>query len=146
MLFRFDEIDRAFGWMNAVHHQLDRMLAQGGLADLPRADHQGRVTVEETEGDFWLRADLPGVRAEDVDLQLDGDVLTLSARRAVEQPEGHRVHMQERRPFEFTRALKLPGAVDADAVKATFDAGVLTIRLGKRPVVQPRAITVNVAR
>ncbi|MEZ4469247.1 MAG: Hsp20/alpha crystallin family protein [bacterium] len=146
MLFRFDEIDRAFGWMNAVHHQLDRLMAQGGLTDAPRAEHLGRVSVEETESDFWLRADLPGVKADDVDLQLEGDVLTLSARRGIDLPEGHRVHLQERRPFEFTRSLKLPGAVNADAVKATFDAGVLTIRLGKRPVAQPRAISVQVAQ
>lgn len=145
MLFRFDEIDRAFGWVNDLHRHLDRALAQGGLNDVPRAEGLGFLATHETEGDVFLRADLPGVKQADVDIQLEGDVLTLSARRAVTVPEGYRPHLQERRPFEFTRSLKLPAQVDPDKVKATFEAGVLTLRLGKRPAEKPRAITVQVA-
>jgi HSP20 family protein len=141
MLFRFDEIDRAFGWVNDMHRQLDHLLARGGLTDVPRAE--GFLATHETEGDVFLRADLPGVKPEDVDVQLEGDVLTLTARRQVVIPEGFRTHLQERRPFEFTRSLKLPAQVDPEKVKATFEAGVLTLRLGKRPVEKPRSISIQ---
>ena len=60
-------------------------------------------------------------------------------------PEGYRTHLQERRAFEFTRSLKLPAQVDPEKVKATFEAGVLTLRLGKRPAEKPRAISVKAA-
>lgn len=143
MLFRFDELDRAFHWVNDLHRQLDHVLARGGLVDVPRADGLGFLATHETENDVFLRADLPGVKADDVELNLEGDVLTLTARRRVTVPEGFRTHLQERRPFEFTRALKLPAQVDPEKVKATFDAGVLTVRLGKRPAEKPRAISVR---
>lgn len=143
MLFRFDEIDRAFGWVNDMHRQLDHLLARGGLTDVPRAEGLGFLSTHETEGDVFLRADLPGVKPADVDVQLEGDVLTLTARREVKLPEGYRTHLQERRAFEFTRSLKLPAKVDPEKVKATFEAGVLTVRLGKRPVEKPRAISIQ---
>lgn len=143
MIFRFDELDRAFGWADQLHRQLDHFLGHLGVNDVPRAEHGGMIDWRETEEDIWLRADLPGVAPGDVDLEVDGRTLTLSAKRAITLPEGFRAHLTERRPFEFTRSVKLPPSVDADKVKATFEHGVLTVRLGKSAPQQARQITVN---
>ena len=143
MIFRFDELDRTFGWADQLHRQLDRVLNQVGVTDAPRAEHGGALSWRETEEDVWLRADLPGVAPDDVELEIQGQALTLSATRTLNPPEGHRVHLDERRPFEFTRTVKLPSSVDADKVKATFEHGVLTVRLGKHMAQQPRQISVD---
>lgn len=143
MIFRFDELDRSFGWADQLHRQLDRLLGQVGVNDVPRAEHNGWLNWRETEQDVWLRADLPGVDPDDVELEVQGQALTLSAKRTLMPPEGHRVHLDERRPFEFSRSVKLPASVDADKVKATFDHGVLTVRLGKHAPQQPRQVTVE---
>lgn len=143
MIFRLDELDRAFGWADQMHRQLDRWLGQLGVSDMPRAEHGGMMDWRETEQDIWLRADMPGVNPDDVALEIEGRTLTLSARRALTPPEGHRAHLQERRPFEFTRSVKLPLSIDADKVKANFEHGVLTIRLGKTAPQTPRQITVS---
>lgn len=143
MIFRFDELDRSMGWADQFHRHLDRLLGQMGVADVPRAEHNGWLNWRETEEDVWLRADLPGVEPDDVELEVQGQALTLSARRTLTPPEDHRVHGNERRPFEFTRSIKLPGSVDADKVKATFEHGVLTVRLGKHAPQQPRQVQVE---
>lgn len=143
MIFRLDELDRAFNWADQLHRQLDRWLGHVGVNDVPRAEHGGMIDWRETDEDIWLRADLPGVAPDDVSLEVHGRALTLSAKRHVAVPEGYRAHMTERRPFEFTRSVKLPPSVDADKVKATFEQGVLTVRLGKSAPQQPRQITVN---
>jgi HSP20 family protein len=143
MFFRFDELDRSFGWADQLHRQLDRWLGQVGVADIPRAEHGGAFDWRETESDIWLRADLPGVVPDSVVLEVQGRAMTLSAKRALTPPEGYRAHLNERRGFEFTRSVKLPASVDTDKVKASFDNGVLTVRLGKHAPQQPRQITVK---
>ena len=143
MIFRFDELDRSFGWADQLHRQLDRLLGQVGVTDVPRAEHNGWLNWRETAQDVWLRADLPGVDPADVELEVQGQALTLSAKRTLTPPQEHRVHLDERRPFEFSRSVKLPASVDADKVKATFAHGVLTVRLGKHAPQQPRHVTVE---
>lgn len=73
---------------------------------------------------------------------MQGQALTLSAKRTLTPPEAHRVHLDERRSFEFARSIKLPARVDDDKVKPTFEHGVLAVRLGKHAPQQPRQISV----
>lgn len=144
MLFRFDDLDRTFDFMNGLHRRLDQALAQVGVADVPRAEHFGWAKLSQREDTLVLRADLPGVRDHALELSLQEDVLTLTAERAVSVPEGfEKVHAQERRPFKFTRSFSLPCRVDPEKVAARLSNGVLEVTLHKAEAIKPRQITVQ---
>jgi HSP20 family molecular chaperone IbpA len=102
--------------------------------------------VAETDGDYWITAELPGVPLENVTLELEADVLTLSAVKRPIEEAGPRNHQHvERRYGTFSRAFRLPETVNKDEVQATMKDGVLTVRLPKAEQARPRQIPVRVA-
>ena len=113
-------------------------LFQGGSDFTPRFD------VKETKSAFIIKADLPGVNDEDVDVSVTGRQLTISGHREHERREdGDQFFALERSSGTFARSFLLPDVVDADAVKADLKNGVLTLEIPKRPEAQPRKITVG---
>ena len=93
-----------------------------------------------------VRAALPGVAAEDLDVQVHRNVLTLSGKRHPEEPaEGEEVLLAERWSGEFSRSLQLPFSVEPEAVEATFRDGLLELRLARPTSDQPRRIAVQTA-
>lgn len=100
--------------------------------------------VAETDSEYWIAAELPGVSLENVKLSIEGDVLTLSVDKRPGQDDRNYHHV-ERRYGTFTRAFRLPKAVERDAVQATMKDGVLSIRLPKAEHAQPRRIPVRVS-
>lgn len=139
MLFRFDDFDRAFDMMSRLHRRFDRTLDEGSAS----ARTGGWLDLEETADALVLRADLPGVREDDLEVTLKDEVLTLSATRTVEPIANHRVHLAERQSYRFTRSFALPRRVDAERVKAQLNDGVLTVKLAKAEAIKPRQITVT---
>jgi HSP20 family protein len=105
--------------------------ARRGLGAMPRLD------VRETEQELCVAAELPGVKSADVDLRLDGDVLTISGEKKTERDEQNEsVHLTERSYGRFERTVQLPFAPDPEQVRAEFEDGVLNVHLQKRPDVQ----------
>jgi HSP20 family protein len=103
------------------------------------------MDLVETDDHFVLRADLPGLSEEDVNIEVEDRVLTISGERKAEHEvskEGY--HRVERAFGSFSRALTLPEGVDADAVAATFDRGVLEVRIPKPEQRKPRKVTIGV--
>jgi HSP20 family protein len=98
------------------------------------------------EGDeYVLRADLPGVREEDVKVELDDDVLTISGERRSEHEERRDgYHRIERASGSFSRSLTVPDGVDAERVQARFDNGVLEVRVPKPEQRKPRRVAISV--
>lgn len=144
MLFRFDDLDRSFDFINQLQRRLDSALAQVGVTDVPRAEHSGWADLENTETELVLRADLPGVTDEGMELSLHDEVLTLTAQRAVRRPEGYdKVHVNERRAFKFTRSFSLPARVDPERVGARLVNGILTVRMAKTEALKPRQISIS---
>ena len=95
---------------------------------------------------FTLQVDLPGVKAEDIDVTLEKGVLTLRGRRALtarDEKAGYR--RVERVAGEFFRRFSLPDTTHAQAVKARFRDGVLEVTIPKQAQVQPRKVTVEAA-
>lgn len=90
------------------------------------------IDLYETEDSFILEADLPGVKAEDVKIEVvDGD-LVLQGGRTLEQQETHgKFHTMERSSGYFVRQMKLPGSVNKETIKAEFKDGVLRVILPK---------------
>jgi HSP20 family protein len=92
------------------------------------------MDVSETEKEFRVRAELPGVSEDDIDVRLDNDVLTIRGEKKFERSEGGEkedFHFVERSYGTFQRSLRLPSSVDSEQVKADFRDGVLTITLPK---------------
>jgi len=103
------------------------------------------MDLVETEDAFMLRADLPGLDAGDVHIEVEDRVLTLSGERKTEQDEKHQGYYRVERGFgSFQRSLTLPEGVDADQVSADFDKGVLEIRIPKPEQRRPRRVQIGV--
>lgn len=102
------------------------------------------MDLVETEEHFVLRADLPGVSEEDVKIELDDQVLTISGERKSDHETRKEGFYRVERAFgAFSRSLTLPQGVDADAVSASFNQGVLEVRIPKPEQAKPRRITIN---
>lgn len=103
------------------------------------------LDVLQEDGDILVRAELPGVKLEDVDITLQNGVLTISGeRRAEDQREGSGYYVRERRYGSFRRSMTLPQGVDESKISARFDGGVLEVRVsGAAAVQEPRRIQIE---
>jgi HSP20 family protein len=100
--------------------------------------------VETTES-FVLRADLPGLTEADVSIELEENVLTVSGERKAEHEETKEGFYRMERSFgQFRRSLTLPEGVDAEKIAATFDKGVLEVRIPKPEERKPRRVAIQV--
>ena len=109
------------------------------------ADWIPMVDVVETEGEFLLHAELPGVEKKDVKLSIERGVLTLAGQR--DQPKedkGRRYHRVERTYGRFARSYTMPELVDEQKLTAEFRNGVLTVHLPKSEKAKPKSIEVQV--
>ena len=103
------------------------------------------MDLVETEEHFVLRADLPGLSEEDVSIELEDNVLTVSGERRAEHEEKKEGFYRVERSFgQFRRSLTLPEGVDADKIAATFDKGVLEVRIPKPEERKPRKVAIQV--
>lgn len=104
------------------------------------------VDVTETENEYHVVADLPGVKKEDLDVTIQDGVLTINAESKYEKEERKegRLLRQERRYGKFVRSMRLGTDVDADKIKAEYKDGVLDLHLPKHEQVKPKKIDVSV--
>jgi HSP20 family protein len=117
----------------------------GALADAPPARTvtvTPRVDVLETEDEFLVLADMPGVKSEDVDVRFEKGELTLHGRRAASHP-GKEASLREYEATNYFRTFAVNETVAADKITAELKAGVLTVHLPKTEAVKPRKITVR---
>ena len=103
------------------------------------------MDLVETENAFLLKADLPGLSESDVKIELDDNVLTISGERKSEHQDRKAGYYRVERSYgSFRRSLALPEGVEADAVKATFENGVLEVTVPKPAQAQPRRVQITV--
>jgi HSP20 family protein len=103
------------------------------------------MDLVETADQFVLRADLPGLGEEDVSIEVEDNVLTVSGERKAEHEQSKEGYHRVERAFgAFSRSLTLPEGVDAESVAASFDRGVLEIRIPKPEQRKPRKISIGV--
>ena len=114
---------------------------RGELYNAPRLS----VDVAEKNGAYVVTADLPGVKKEDIRVDIDGAQVTLSAevKREQEAKEGERVLHTERSYGKTTRSFTLPVELDEGKAEAKFRDGVLELRLPKKAAAERRAITIQ---
>ncbi len=102
------------------------------------------IDVRETENEFVVQASLPGVKPEDVQITVQGDVLTIRAEtKAQEEKKGENWLLRERRSGSYQRSIGLSAPVNADRSSARFDHGVLTLTLPKAEEAKPKQIKVG---
>ena len=120
--------------------------------DLARNVHASRVSsavvpamdLREDGQAFVVEIDLPGVRASDLTVSVDGDQVRVEAlSKRAEAAEGTRTHRAERHVGQYRRAFRVPPTVDTGKVDAKLTDGVLTLTLGKREEVKPRSISIS---
>jgi HSP20 family protein len=102
--------------------------------------------MDLVEGDdhFVLKADLPGLDEDDVSIEIQDNTLTVSGERKAEHETRERGWYRVERSFgRFSRSLTLPEGVDADAVSAEFDKGVLSVRIPKPEERKPRRVSIQ---
>jgi len=102
------------------------------------------INVTEDQDHYYVRAELPGLRAEDLDISVTGNRLALSGNREIagEAAEA-KYHRREREGGKFSRAIELPEPMDSDKAAAKMKNGVLTVTLPKAESAKPRQIKVK---
>jgi HSP20 family protein len=100
--------------------------------------------VKETKDSYVFKADLPGVKQEDLNISLTGNRLTISGQRNEEKKDEGETHFVYERSFgSFSRSFSLPEGIDAEHVQADLKDGVLNVVVPKKPEVQPKRILIK---
>lgn len=138
---------RAFEEFDRMRHQMDRFasgLNTGVEADIQKAGVFPALNLTEDDQNYFIRAELPGVASDDLDIQATGKNISISGVRKIPpEAEGARYHRREREAGKFARVFTLPGIVEADNIKAAFSDGVLKISIPKAEESKPRKISIS---
>ena len=102
------------------------------------------INLTEGKDNYYVRAELPGVKGDELDIQVTANNLAISGERKIAaEEEGARYHRREREAGTFSRMIGLPGEVDTDKVDAKLENGILTIVISKAEIAKPKQITVK---
>ena len=123
----------------AFESEMDRLFASalGDLTSVPTG--QFPVDLYEDKDNTYLRAELPGVNREDINVEMVDGYLTVNASRKTPAAEG-----QPEQSSSFSRSVRVPDEVQANQVSAAYENGVLTVTLPKREEAKPKKVTVAV--
>ena len=132
----------------SLKDEMDRLFEDFFGANFLAAPWMGEwipaLDISETQNQVVVRAEVPGINPKDIDISLSGDVLTLKGEKKAEREEkGKNYHLVERSYGSFSRSLRLPAAVDADKIEATYKDGILIIACPKKEKVKPKVIEVK---
>lgn len=135
-----------------LSNRLSRLLNDGlgnldwQFRDSASASWVPAVDIFEEADGIRITAEIPGVKPENVQISLENNVLTIhGSKQQLAEERTERVHRYERTYGEFDRSFTLPATVDANAIKASYEHGVLTVTLPKVEKAKPRQIEVQVA-
>lgn len=126
--------------MERLQKQFNRLFDENwrGAAEFPP------INVWTNQDSATITAEVPGLAADDIEISVVNDTLTLRGKREPEQlAEGHKLHRRERGFGEFSRTVQLPFRVDAEKVEAVFKKGILHITLPRTEQDKPRKIAVR---
>ena len=146
MFARLSDMDRLFGTMNLLQRRLDNMYkgysgTPGYRWDLEEA--APRTNLYENQDHFEIRAEVPGLRQEDLSVKIQGNYLEITGTRGSDAPEGFKTHKAERGTGAFSRSFTLPSDVDSAKTEATLKGGILYLVLPKSEAAKPKKIVVG---
>jgi len=135
----FEELER-------MRRDMDK-LSEGLMGPLSREPMAGvfpLVNVTEDTDSYYVRAELPGIKADELDISFTGNSLTISGERTIPaENEKARYHRKERESGKFSRVISVPSLVNASKVEAHCAHGILTVILPKAEESKPRQISVK---
>ena len=141
------------GWQNPFE-EMGRMVEQMDVLTKAMLGRPGMrlsptrvfptVNITEDKDNFFVRAELPGIKSDEIDVMVNGRNLTITGERKIQfEGENAKYHRREREAGKFSRVIGLPGDIDADKVDAKMVNGVLTVIISKSETSRPKQITVN---
>jgi HSP20 family protein len=120
--------------------------SEGRDESLTTSSFAPAVDVYEDEHDITLKIEVPGIDEKDIDVRIENNTLTVHGERKIEKEEKEENYRRiERQYGSFTRTFTLPNTVDSDSVSATYEKGVLKVKLAKKAEAKPKQIKVNVS-
>lgn len=137
-----------FGEMARMRNEIDRLFEDAFNAPVGKWERNAvwgfPLDVTENDETFTVKAAVPGMNPDDLDITLSDNVLTIKGETSSEKTrEDEKVHLQERRFGSFMRSISLPTPVEPDNVAATYENGVLTLNIPKAEAVKPKRIAVK---
>jgi HSP20 family protein len=142
MITRWDP----FREMLTMRRAMDRLM-ENSMKDqdeLPQADWSLALDVVENEDAYVIKASVPGVHPDDIEVTYNKGMLTIRGQVKDEsEREQGQYHLRERRFGTFTRSINLPSAIKAEAISAEYKDGILTLQLPKMEEVKPKRIQIN---
>ena len=142
MLTRYDP----FREMLAVRNTMERLIdsAVTGTSTLQPATLGLALDIAESENEYVVKASLPGINLNDLEITYANNTLTIKGEVREEQElEEARYHLRERCYGSFARSITLPAGVESDKIEANYEAGVLTLRLPKAEEIKPKKIAIK---
>ena len=139
-----------FREFNTLQDRMNRLFRdsygnEGREESLTTSTFAPPVDVYEDEHNITLKIEVPGIEEKDIDVRLENNTLTVHGERKFEKEEKEENYRRVERQYgSFTRSFTLPNVVDAENVSATYDKGVLKIKLAKKAEAKPKQIKVNV--
>jgi HSP20 family protein len=116
----------------------------GGTHPMPSAGVFPLTNVTEDNENYYVRSELPGIKSDDLDIQVTEEGISISGERKIpEEGNNARYHRREREAGKFSRLISLSKKVDVNKVEASMENGVLKVTIPKSEASKPRQITVN---
>ncbi len=139
------DVKSSFEELERMRRQMDRLYEglTGGLWKEPRAGVFPLTNVTEDKNNFYVRAELPGVRSDDLEISVTGNSISISGERKIPLSEEARYHRREREGGKFNRMISLPTPIDAGKVEAHSSDGILTVTVPKAEAAKPRQIPIK---
>ena len=143
-----NRLDQPFRGATTLQEQFNHMFGNG----LPRNAEESNLTpwapavdIYETEHELVVKADLPDVNPQDLDIRVENNILTIRGERKFEKKVNESNYLRVERAYgSFSRSFSLANTVNSEAIKAEYKNGVLTLTVPKREEAKPKQIKVNV--
>ncbi|MCK4503828.1 MAG: Hsp20/alpha crystallin family protein, partial [Desulfuromonadales bacterium] len=141
---KWDPFREMEGRLDPYSRSLDWPFRGGRNLNMTGADWAPRADISETDAEFCITAEVPGIKREDVKIDIDDHVLSIRGENKQEKEEkGKKFHRIERYYGSFNRSFSLPENVNEDKIEAVFKDGMLTLTIPKTEVKKPKAIEIK---
>lgn len=136
-----------FSELERMRKEMDRLAANFFTPGIQRPMTSGvfpAVNLTEDSDNYYIRAELPGIKSDQLDIQATGKSISLSGERKISaEKENAKYHRREREAGRFSRIIDLPRDIDSTKVEAGLSNGILTIKIPKAEIAKPRQISIQ---
>src|ERR1700752_1991943 len=144
-----NRLEQPFRGATTLQEQINRIFGDGARTSHEKSNltpWAPEVDIYETENELVVKADLPDVNPQDLDIRVENNILTIRGERKFDSKVNEDNYLRVERSYgSFSRSFSLANSVKSEAIKADYQNGVLTLSIPKREEAKPKQIRVNVA-